>query len=783
MEQQFGPFTLLRKLAEGGMAVTWLARVTGDEAGRELVVKRILPRLSDDDELRALFVEEARIATGLRHDNIVETWDLGVVDGEYFLAMEYVWGDDLRHIATRGGKVGKPLPMRFAVHILECAARGLHHAHERVDERGRRIGLVHRDVSPPNIMVGFDGRVKVVDFGIARAESHFMRVRPGQLKGKFSYMSPEQVQGLEIDHRSDIFSLGILLYELTTQRRLFREESEIETIKAISEAQYEPPQRVRADYPPRLAEIVARALARDPDDRYDTAAAFADALAAWLRESRSDVEPAQLGGFVRDILSDRVAEIEAVTQAGYAGPSDAPVIPTGYGVPDDRQVDEETDAGGDNEPVVQVTHTILAREENDEFIQASRGSRPILWGVGAIVAAMLAFVLWRGFTGGFGTSYHDDYDAGIQPDEIDVVPLEAPEPPPRSARSITSEPDGAWIIVNSVATRQQTPAEVQLVDDAINTIMLVHDGFETAWISVDTREGDTVDTIALTPIVEPEGWEPEPIDPEAPEGTPEPPQTWSLPMGRIRVEAHSPGGPLADGEVLRNGELVASSLPAEFDVPAGEDQHVTVRAAGYRDAVAVVRARPFAAWNDARVVDLELPAESDARVRYTTVRLATVPRDATVTLDGEDLGILNLLTLTSPGHYVVEVQAEDHETWTRAYDATVGSIDVNALLEPVRSGPAQLSLSVEPEGVEIYGELQRHGSPGGTRLGVTALEALELEAGTWRFTLSREGDDGRPVRSRFELELAPQTHHTLVYSFEGDEATLVESSDAPLESP
>ena len=324
------------------MAITWLARIAGDAPGRELVIKRVLEKYRDDATLRALFVEEARVATRLRHENMVRTFAFGEVDGEHYLAMEFVYGEDLRRLAERGGKTRRFPTAPFFSSVIASAARGMHAMHEATDDEGRHLGLVHRDISPPNLMVAFDGGVKVLDFGIVRASEHFSTVRAGQLKGKFSYMSPEQVSGLEVDRRSDIFSLGTILYEMTTRRRLFRGESDVATIMSISTADIRRPSERIDDYPRALEAIVMRALSRLPDDRFQSAEEFADALEDFTATQSSRPGTAVIGATARALFPERVEEMntliggeyeapdaeslrEAVEQVAAAGPSDADI--------------------------------------------------------------------------------------------------------------------------------------------------------------------------------------------------------------------------------------------------------------------------------------------------------------------------------------------------------------------------------------------------------------------------------------------------------------------------
>jgi serine/threonine protein kinase len=222
---EFGKYVLTRLIATGGMAEIFLAHEKA-HPDQPMVIKRILPHLIESSEFVSMFLDEARIAAQLHHENVVEIFDVGRVDGAYFIGMEYVHGEDIRRIYNQAYKRQQSLPLSHSIRIIAEAAIGLGFAHRLPDLTGKPLGLVHRDVSPQNILVGYQGGVKVVDFGIAKAASKVSETRAGVLKGKYSYMSPEQATGDPLDHRTDIFALGIILYETTTGTRLFKRHND-----------------------------------------------------------------------------------------------------------------------------------------------------------------------------------------------------------------------------------------------------------------------------------------------------------------------------------------------------------------------------------------------------------------------------------------------------------------------------------------------------------------------------------------------------------------------------
>ena len=254
------------------MADVLLARVDGIEGfERHVVIKCIRGEKATDPQYIKMFVDEARLAARLHHQNIVQVHDIGEDAGDYFFAMEFLHGEDLRKVMLQVVRRKELVPLPYAVPIIASAAAGLHHAHEQRDGTGQPLGIVHRDVSLSNIMVGYDGSVKVTDFGIAKATSRSAQTETGARKGKLAYMSPEQCLGKAIDRRSDVFALGIVLYELVTARRLFKADSDYLVMNAIVLGEIRPPSRLRADVPPALDAIVLRALERKPADRYQTA--------------------------------------------------------------------------------------------------------------------------------------------------------------------------------------------------------------------------------------------------------------------------------------------------------------------------------------------------------------------------------------------------------------------------------------------------------------------------------------------------------------------------------
>jgi eukaryotic-like serine/threonine-protein kinase len=276
----FGQYLLLERVSVGGMAEVFRARPQGaPDADRYLALKRILPHLAEDDEFIKMFVDEAKLCVQLRHPNIVHIFELGQVQSAYYILMEYISGQDLLALQKRLRRERLIMSVAQACYIMMELSRGLDHAHKSRDEHGRPLRIIHRDISPQNVLVTYSGSVKLIDFGVAKAAVQSTRTQVGVLKGKFGYMSPEQIRGESIDHRSDIFSVGVVLWELLTNRRLFHGDNEFEIFQKVRDAQVEPPSLRNPQIPAEVDRIVMRALSADPNTRYQ-----------WCEELAADLE-------------------------------------------------------------------------------------------------------------------------------------------------------------------------------------------------------------------------------------------------------------------------------------------------------------------------------------------------------------------------------------------------------------------------------------------------------------------------------------------------------------
>ena len=438
LPRPFGKYVLLRRIAAGGMAELFLA-LQRSVAGFEklIVIKRILPSMTQDRAFIDMLLSEARIAATLSHPNIVQIFDVGQHEGAFYIAMEHIHGEDIQSVVrAMKGKGLSEFPLEHALSLIIGTCAGLAYAHDRRDLEGAPLHIVHRDISPRNIVVSFTGDVKVVDFGIAKTGLEpGEETRAGQLKGKAPYMSPEQASGKPIDHRSDIFSTGIMLFELTTGRRLFRGASEFDTLKMICDKEYPLPSEVVPDYPPELEMIVMRALSKSPDDRYASARDMQSDLEAFVRRERIAVSQVSLAQWMAFLFAEQLAQQKEALQDVKAL---ADVIAA--------QHDLGTDTSGSSTGVLAAAGTAQG--------QGSLAGRRAVW-LGTIGAAV--------FAGAVGTALY-----ARRPDPTPVATADSsatatarPDERARGSLTFTSDPAGCSIWLNGDLRPEETPAKLE----------------------------------------------------------------------------------------------------------------------------------------------------------------------------------------------------------------------------------------------------------------------------------------------------------------------------------
>jgi serine/threonine-protein kinase len=474
MPQRFGKYTLIRKLASGGMAELFLA-IHRSVAGFEklIVIKRILPAMNQDRQFIDMLLHEARVAATLSHPNIVQIFDVGQFDGTYYIAMEHVHGEDLRSIVRQMKKRGMTeFPIEHALAILLGTCSGLAYAHEKRELDGSPLNIVHRDISPQNIVVTFTGDVKIVDFGIAKSDAKTTaETKSGKLKGKIPYMSPEQARGDSIDSRSDIFSTAVLLFELTTGKRLFKGQSEYETLKLICERDYPSPSQVSPGYSPELEQIVMRGLAKDPNQRYQTAREMQAALEEFVRRNQLKVSQIALQHFMQDLFADKLA---AQKEALLHGKQLADIIEM------QRAADssQEFEASGHSR-----TLSAPAAARTVTNVDANRARKG---GAGWLVMTGVLLVLLAAVGG--TAAYMMKQKAG-QVALATSASAGPTAPVNKGAIEITSDPPGAAIWIDGDLRAEVTPATIsQLPTGHAFDVKLTRDGFEQVKQSVELTD-------------------------------------------------------------------------------------------------------------------------------------------------------------------------------------------------------------------------------------------------------------------------------------------------------
>jgi serine/threonine protein kinase len=535
---RLGRYELLVPIAVGGMARVWAARLHGQRGFTKLVaIKTILPHLACDPEFERMLVDEARIASGARHPNVVEIYELGEEGGVVYIAMEWVHGDSLSQILKAGG-AARPLDTRIAGRIVADAAAGLHAAHNLTDERGTPLQVVHRDVSPHNLLVSLDGNVKVTDFGVAKAIGAVHEATSaGQLKGKIAYMAPEQAATGSVDRRSDVFSLGCVLYEATTGQKPFRGEGEHQVLQELIKGSFAPPSRVIRGYPFELERIVLRAMSSTPLHRYQTMEQMRLALEEWLAKGGVVVTQSNVAQAVRERLGAEAekrreqirlatlavpepGEIDAapIAAAGEAvrSPSTTPSgVKTSAGTPfakressppqGPRGPSSSDRAPGEGEG---MTASPLPPPAADH---TSRTPSAIAYAVaaslGVIAAAALAacvFWVWKSVQPAPRAVVVVAPAFATQVSEAKGESAAPSIPPPPTVPPIAFKvlPEKAWLIVDGSALPPSVRSMPRPSAGTVTAVTVHADGYEDQNLSIDESAPASVD-VWLTPSVSP----------------------------------------------------------------------------------------------------------------------------------------------------------------------------------------------------------------------------------------------------------------------------------------
>ncbi len=492
-------YELVHRLGHGGMATVHLGRATGRAGFEKLVaVKVIHPHLADEPEFVDMFLDEARIAARLHHPHVVQILDVGEDDGVYFMVMEYVEGDTLSSLIRQLRKHGDQLPLSAVLQIAADAAEGLAAAHALSDRDGKAYQLVHRDVSPHNLLVGMDGNIKVVDFGIMKAAGKRSNTLTGQLRGKLSYMSPEQARGKPLDHRTDLFALGAVIWELCTNKRLFEAETESETLELVRQCEVPDLAEVRPDLPDGVAEVLRKSLARDANDRYDSAQQMLRDIRAVRRDLSADVDArADLAEVMAQFFTARIDYVRAAIRRREG--SGVRPMPSSASM---SLVTPEAAANGDSTNVISPPRGTAARPSDSgegaanytgtSTMTTALGQAPArhwsLWLVLPLVGAAIGTAA-MGWGKDQGQEDRDGIVAAAPATEkpakkiAEEAPMTAPPKPvetsaPSIKWTINTEPQGAFVTIAGTKHEEPTPFTVSVPhsDDSL-LIQIEHEGF------------------------------------------------------------------------------------------------------------------------------------------------------------------------------------------------------------------------------------------------------------------------------------------------------------------
>lgn len=459
--KQFGKYYLLEKLAVGGMAEIYKSKTFGvDGFEKLLVIKRILPHCAADKEFITMLIDEAKLSVLLSHANIVQVFDLGKVGEDYFIAMEFIHGINLRDILYRNRDAGKPLPVDISAYVVSEICKGLDYAHRKTDNQNKPLGIVHRDISPQNILISYEGEVKIVDFGIAKAAMNISHTMAGMLKGKIAYMSPEQATGQKIDQRTDIFSTGILLYEMLTGQKLYTGETQFEVLKKIRSEQITE-KDLPAHLPAGIRKILAKALAFDVDQRYQSAGDLQTDLTRFLYTAYSDFSPRRLSNYLKEMFAEEMQNDRAssmrvvVTEQQTASMSIRE---------SERQVElvHNARAGEITAPGGNITRTAMRNSASGTPPQEPKSSK-------SKKAALTLLLLAAITTIGVGSWWLQNRSEpvaetpplGDTPTAQDLPPEVPPQQTSTGTLFVNSDPSGAAISVNGTSTNLFTPATLQ----------------------------------------------------------------------------------------------------------------------------------------------------------------------------------------------------------------------------------------------------------------------------------------------------------------------------------
>lgn len=691
---QYGKYFLLDRIAVGGMAEVFKAKAFGVRGfERILVIKRILPHLSRDEEFVEMFVDEAKIAVELTHANICQVSDLGKIGDNYFIAMEYINGKDLRAILKKCYTAKTSLSIPQAIYVALEICKGLDYAHRKIDTlTGKPLNLIHRDISPQNIMISYHGDIKIVDFGIAKTESKLHRTQAGVLKGKFGYMSPEQAAGLELDQRTDIFSTGIILYEMLTGRRLFLGETDFETLEAIKTCNIPLPSKYRPEVSQELEQALLKALAKEREDRYEAAQDFQAALSKIFYNSYADFTTKDLSRFLRGLFKAEIdQEQETLKRAMDALPPDQVAAVTTAA---EAAVDRLIEPSGEHSSL-QKPKTTLPTPASDSYTKPSLfvdsvytktkslfskpWTRLIIF---LLVPAALVFLFWN----------------LIQSPKSGKTPPKPLPTPTLAVIEITSNPPGANLKLDG-ESKGETPLSLKLATKKIYEIQLEKPGYQAFLDQVFLSDEQTTFNFNLEK---------------------------ALPLhGALYVESIPPGARISYNQIYTN-----LSTPASIEELKLNTEHmIRVEKEGYR--------------TQTRKVILNKPHEKilfQLKKEAITLKINVLPRNAIILVDGERRGKV-IEGLDPDKTYRITARAKGYTTVTRKIKPTGSRVEVDIELKRKKINTGSISISAIPWATIIID---------GEKIGPSPILNHRLPVGVHEIIFRHQ--DYKEVRKKIEIK-------------------------------
>jgi len=688
--KQFGRYVLLDRLAMGGMAEIYKAKTYGAEGFEKLLaIKRILPHAAADKEFIHMLIDEAKLSVVLSHANIVQVYDLGKVGEDYFISMEYINGINLRDLIYRLREHGKRILPELSVFMISEVCKGLDYAHRKTDANGHPLGIVHRDISPQNILISFEGEVKIVDFGIAKAAMNISHTMAGILKGKIAYMSPEQALGKTVDYRTDIFSAGIMLYEALTGQKLFNGESQFEVLKKIRTTKVDL-KKLPESIPIALREILAKALAYNPADRYQSAGDMQLDLTKYLYSTYIEFSPQKLAAFLRESFSDEIKQLERKRKTDAQTTSvklDEKLAQQDIVHRDNTATDLDEDVEPEEEVGEETKATPISKSRRmlREAAPKKRSSLPIIILSVLLLSAGIGFALYRFFPKG---------KAPVAPQEpVIAKPVLPPPPPPTPVEvpvptgiiNIISDPSGAAVLLNNKTTGLITPATLEKLplqkELKITLSKPEYNDYEQdlTLLSESPQKISALLRPVAKPKVEeptpPPKPEPKPVAKKEPVKTPPkekqkpspPPVKKESPREEETATVETTGAPATlkvasnpgGAEIFVNAEYKGTT-PATLEIPPGR-VNLLVNKEGKIRYSKVLTVRP------GEKIDLTNIRLGDL---YGQISINSTPPRAEVILDGQRLGAKTPVTIRNvrrDKNHTLRLEMGGHKPWERDF--------------------------------------------------------------------------------------------------------------------